>query len=341
MPGKTPRNPLHGITLEKIIEALVKRHGWAELGRLTTVKCFLFEPSMASSLGFLRRTAWARRKVEELYLRELPSMAEKQSTAELIITGVARTLLEALGVKDGLDAGAAAADGRVLKMLPAGGVKKMLVYAPDAIGRRIMGLRPELFEGIKAAGFTGVDVRSVFPSKTPVCFASMFSGLPPAGHGIKAYEKPQLKCRTVFDALPAAGRKCAIAAVKDSSVDLIFRGRKVDYFSEEYDGEVTARALELIEAGGHDFILAYHQEYDDLLHEKGPWKESAVEAVGRHTEAFLKLAAAFDKKWAGVPRAVLFAPDHGAHADPATGKGVHGDDSPADMDVTHFWRFSA
>lgn len=63
-----PNNPLHGITLQQIVEELVTRHGFEELGRLIPVRCFTHEPSIASSLKFLRKTEWARSKVERLYL---------------------------------------------------------------------------------------------------------------------------------------------------------------------------------------------------------------------------------------------------------------------------------
>jgi len=63
-------NPLHGVTLEAIVTRLVERYGWAELGRLIPIKCFTHEPSIKSSLKFLRRTPWARAKVEALYVRE-------------------------------------------------------------------------------------------------------------------------------------------------------------------------------------------------------------------------------------------------------------------------------
>lgn len=261
---------------------------------------------------------------------------------EYCITSVAGTVLTAFRTADHcLEAGAAPADARVLELLPPGGVKKMLIFAPDAIGRAMVAKLPAEFRKLEKAGFVKFPVRSVFPSKTPVCFASMFSGLQPEGHGIKKYEKPVLTCKTIFDALPAHGIRTAIVAVKDSSIDLIFRNREAAYFSEASDPDVTARALELINAGEHDFILAYHQEYDDILHDTDPWNNIAIEAVKGHVLAFEELNAAFDKKWAGLPRAALFAPDHGAHVDPATGRGSHGDDIPADMDVEHFWRFSA
>jgi len=63
-----PNNPLHGITLEQILTALQAHYGWAELGRQIDIRCFTHDPSIASSLKFLRRTPWAREKVEALYL---------------------------------------------------------------------------------------------------------------------------------------------------------------------------------------------------------------------------------------------------------------------------------
>ena len=63
-----PRNPLHGITLETMLKALVEAYGWAGLGERIALRCFTSDPSVASSLKFLRKTPWAREKVESLYL---------------------------------------------------------------------------------------------------------------------------------------------------------------------------------------------------------------------------------------------------------------------------------
>ena len=63
-----PRNPLHGLTLEAVVTALEAHYGWAELGMRIPVRCFTHEPSVKSSLKFLRKTPWAREKVESLYL---------------------------------------------------------------------------------------------------------------------------------------------------------------------------------------------------------------------------------------------------------------------------------
>jgi uncharacterized protein (DUF2132 family) len=66
--GDANRNKLHGITLERIVTELVEHYGWPELGEQIAIRCFTHDPSVASSLKFLRRTPWAREKVESLYL---------------------------------------------------------------------------------------------------------------------------------------------------------------------------------------------------------------------------------------------------------------------------------
>ena len=67
-PAKQARNPLHGITLEAMVVALADYFGWDELGRQIPIRCFQIDPSVGSSLKFLRKTPWAREKVESLYL---------------------------------------------------------------------------------------------------------------------------------------------------------------------------------------------------------------------------------------------------------------------------------
>ena len=71
MSNEHPKDPLHGITLETMLNQLVKQYGWPELGRRIPIKCFTNDPSVKSSLTFLRRTPWARKKVEELYVRSM------------------------------------------------------------------------------------------------------------------------------------------------------------------------------------------------------------------------------------------------------------------------------
>jgi uncharacterized protein (DUF2132 family) len=71
LPTSHPRDPLHGITLENIINQLVQRHGWSEMGRRIPIRCFQLNPSVKSSLTFLRKTPWARQRVEDWFIGEL------------------------------------------------------------------------------------------------------------------------------------------------------------------------------------------------------------------------------------------------------------------------------
>lgn len=69
-PAKTSSDPLHGITLETIIIQLVKRYGWGKMGQRIPIRCFQYDPTVKSSLTFLRNTPWARKEVEDWFLRE-------------------------------------------------------------------------------------------------------------------------------------------------------------------------------------------------------------------------------------------------------------------------------
>lgn len=66
-----PNNPLHGVKLATILYALVEKYGWEELGKRIKIRCFTHDPTIKSSLVFLRKTPWAREKVERLYLKTL------------------------------------------------------------------------------------------------------------------------------------------------------------------------------------------------------------------------------------------------------------------------------
>ncbi|WP_460565869.1 VF530 family protein [Hydrogenophaga aquatica] len=77
-PAEQPRNPLHGVTLEAMVKALEAHYGWADLARRIPIRCFTHDPSVNSSLKFLRKTPWAREKVEGLYLFMLREIRRQQ-----------------------------------------------------------------------------------------------------------------------------------------------------------------------------------------------------------------------------------------------------------------------
>ncbi len=80
MTEKKSSDPLHGLTLVNILTRLVEHYGWERMGMAIDIKCFTTNPDMQSSLKFLRRTPWARKKVEELYLFELGNADEGKSS---------------------------------------------------------------------------------------------------------------------------------------------------------------------------------------------------------------------------------------------------------------------
>lgn len=75
-----PNNPLHGKTLEMIVTALVDHFGWKELGQIIRINCFTSNPSVKSSLTFLRKTPWARKKVEDLYIDVIAGRSDQLNT---------------------------------------------------------------------------------------------------------------------------------------------------------------------------------------------------------------------------------------------------------------------
>jgi len=84
---KNPKDPLHGITLENLLTQLVRRHGWRELGKRIPVRCFQYNPSVKSSLTFLRKTPWARKRVEDWFISEIKTQGTKNIQAPLEAPG--------------------------------------------------------------------------------------------------------------------------------------------------------------------------------------------------------------------------------------------------------------
>ena len=216
-------------------------------------------------------------------------------------------------------------------------ISRCLVYAPDALGYFLTHRYKDDFQRIEKTAPHSVRLCSVFPPKTPVCFASMFTGASPKEHGREKYDKQILECETIFDAFIKAERKVAIIAVKDSSIDLIFRGRDLDYFTEENDEAVTRKTIEVLQEDKHDLLVVYHQEYDDTLHALTPICEEAITAMNNHIDSFIKLGEAFDKYWNNHNRLILLTPDHGAHISREDGKGTHRNNIPEDMIVNHYF----
>lgn len=184
-----------------------------------------------------------------------------------------------------------------------------------------------------------LQMRSVVPPKMPVCFASMYSGLTPEEHGIRKYEKPVLTVPTIFDALPAAGKKVAIVSTEGDSISLIFLNRPVDYFIYKTKQECNEKALELIQEDKYDVIVLYNGDYDYWMHRVTPTGFMARRALRENISTYCTLRDAIAENWQQHKTALAFAPDHGCHAKFGIPPGDHGEESERDMNIAHWWSF--
>lgn len=229
---------------------------------------------------------------------------------------------------------------------------RVFMYNPDAIAWWIYqkyktyfapletGCADKASAAFKAGGAPlMLQMRSVVPPKTPVCFASMYSGLLPEEHGIRKYEKPVLTVPTIFDTLPAAGKKVAIVSTAGDSISLIFLNRPVDYFIYKTKQECNEKALELIKEDRYDVIVLYNGDYDYWMHRVTPTGFMARRALRQNISTYCTLRDAIAENWQQHKTALAFAPDHGCHAKFGIPPGDHGEESERDMNIAHWWSF--
>ena len=253
------------------------------------------------------------------------------------MTQFAASLAECMGVEP--PAQAAPAHPLLANLLEGNGLRqvdRVLIYNPDATGMWLYHKRPELFLPMLTHTQLAVPTRTVLPSVTPVCFGTMYTGVEPSVHGIQRYEKHVLEQESLFDCLAAAGKRCAIVAVRDSSMDILYSQAPVDHFIEEYDEQATERGCELLRAGEYDVVVVYNQEYDDVMHRTYPESNISLAAVGHYVEAFDALCEAAERGWKDKNVLVCWATDHGTHIGDS-GNGCHGSDRDEDVNVLHFF----
>lgn len=256
------------------------------------------------------------------------------------ITRSAATILAAMGIEKG--AGMDEANPAVLAKMKArfGNEKadRVLIYNPDAVALWLYQKYTDLFVSAIETSDMAVPLLSVMPSVTPVCFASMYTGMLPEKHGIRKYEKPVLKVETVYDVLLAAGKKIAICCTDGDSISRIFLERNIDYFFYPTVAEVNVKAEELILKNEHDVIVIYNGNFDATMHKNGPEAAISLEQIVMNSEKYKYFVNLAKEKWVGHNIFYGFMPDHGCHE--IDGEcGSHGLDMPEDMNVIHMYGF--
>ena len=217
-------------------------------------------------------------------------------------------------------------------------LERVLLYNPDAIALWLHQKYTERFIPVLKHSELALPVLSVMPSVTPVCFASMYSGLNPSEHGIRAYVKPVLKCETLFDAMISAGKKPAIISTAGDSISEIFKGREMDYYFFDTPEEVNAAAEKILREDRYDLITVYNGNFDEQMHRTGPESDEAMAMLDMNAAAYAKLASMAHEIWKDVPHMCAFLPDHGCHEIDG-GMGSHGLDMEEDMNIIHFYSF--
>ena len=215
-------------------------------------------------------------------------------------------------------------------------IDRAVLYNPDAVALWLYQKYTDKFAKAALCSDLAIPMLSVMPSVTPVCFASMYTGVLPSVHGIQKYEKPVLKVNTLFDTLAKNGKKCAIVSTAGDSISKIFLERDMDYYIYDSIEEVNEKALELISEDKYDLITIYNGNYDSIMHKFGPESAEALSQLDANVKFYDILVNKIKAEWKNHKTFYGFLPDHGCHEIDGD-CGSHGLDMQEDMNVIHFY----
>ncbi len=213
--------------------------------------------------------------------------------------------------------------------------ERVVMYNPDAVAMWLWQKYPQLYTPMTYGGGITIPICTVMPSVTPVCFASMYTGLTPEHHGIRKYEKPVLTCGTIFDACIKAGKKCAIVSTAGDSMSKIFLEREMDYYIYPTVDEVNEKAHQLIAESAYDLLCIYNANFDSTMHRHGPEAPESIAALVHNCNEYAAIRELI--RQTGKKTVLAFAPDHGCHEIDG-GLGSHGLDMEEDLNILHFWQ---
>lgn len=217
---------------------------------------------------------------------------------------------------------------------------RIFMYNPDAIAQWIFEKYPYLFTEVSSVCDLRLPLRSVMPSVTPVCFATMYTGTQPQVHGIIRYEKPVVRTASIFDVMIQNGMEAAIVAENNCSLSKIFLERDMDYFFYDTIEEVNAKAAELIVKDEYDFIAVYNGNYDTVMHKYGPESLEALTEARINTHAFATFVSLIRHNWKNHRTLYGFAMDHGCHEIDGN-CGSHGLEMDEDLNIVHLYGSNA
>lgn len=215
---------------------------------------------------------------------------------------------------------------------------RVFLYNPDAIANWLFRKYTQLFEPAMNCTSLQIPIRTVLPSVTPVCFASMYTGALPEVHGIMEYSKPVVKTDTLFDAYIRENKKPVIISTKGNSMSEIFLERDMDYYIYNTPEDCNDKAEELIRRDEYDMIVLYNGDYDASMHRSGPEAQVSLDILSKNIEVFARISNTIKAYWQKHRTLLAFLPDHGCHEIEGN-LGSHGLDMPEDMEIVHMYSF--
>ncbi len=258
--------------------------------------------------------------------------------SSICISSVKSTVLELFGIdkKDADSLSNPLVNALAAKKLNGKKIDRAVIYNPDAVALWLYKKYTDMFTKAAISSDIAMPMLSVMPSVTPVCFASMYTGVMPEVHGIKRYEKPVLTAHTLFDAFVEAGKKAAIVSTSGDSISKIFLERDMDYYIYDELEDVNKKALDLIDEDKYDLIVIYNGNYDGTMHKHGPESAESLSALKNNIDFYDMLIDKIRTQWKHHDVFFGFCPDHGCHEIDG-GCGSHGLDMTEDMNIIHFY----
>lgn len=258
--------------------------------------------------------------------------------SSICISSVKATVLELFGIENKGDIATANPLVTALaeKKLKGEKIDRAVIYNPDAVALWLYMKYTDRLTDAALSSDIAMPMLSVMPSVTPVCFASMYTGVMPDVHGIKKYEKPVLTTHTLFDSFVEAGKRAAIVSTSGDSISKIFLERNIDYFIYDELEDVNKKAFELIDEDKYDLIVIYNGNYDSIMHKFGPESKEAMAALDHNIDYYTRLVDKIKTQWRNHNTFYGFCPDHGCHEIDGD-CGSHGLDMQEDMNVIHFY----
>ncbi|MBR5113514.1 MAG: alkaline phosphatase family protein [Clostridia bacterium] len=253
---------------------------------------------------------------------------------DICLTSLKATILELFGLEKSADDDNA--NPEIIKLGKGNTIERAVIYNPDAVAFWLYEKYNKKFIPAEKSSDISMPLRSVMPSVTPVCFASMYTGVLPEKHGITKYMKPVLSCETLFDRMLAAGKKCAIVSTAGDSISKIFLERDMDYYIYPTEWQVNRKALKLIKENKYHLIVIYNGNFDATMHHHGPEAKKSLKVLDKNIKVYSKIVARIRECYKKYNVFYGFCPDHGCHE--IDGKaGSHGLDCYEDMAIIHFY----